>query len=134
MKKLIEDLIKDAMRQKDTLTRDTLRVLRGEIERNENTEKGGKVALTDMEIKMIAKKMYDNVKALEPDSPELPIIEQFIPKKLTDNELETELNKVLETNKIDSPKGVGIIMKYFKENFEGRYDGKVLTDMIKTKF
>ena len=133
MKTIIENKIKESMKNGDSLTRDTLRVLKGEIERNEQT-KEGKVELTDLEIQKLVKKMVEGLKETDPTSLEIPILELYLPKQMSVDELKTELNTFLEVNKIDSPKGLGLVMKHFKTNFDGLYDGKVLSEMVKDKF
>lgn len=129
MKKLIEERIKNAMRNGDTLTRDTLRVLKGEIERNEDSQK----TLSDLEIQKMAKKMVENLQEVSPDSPEIEILKEFTPNPLTLEELTSELESFIVDNGIENKQGLGLIMKHFKTNFDGRYDGKVLSELIKNR-
>jgi uncharacterized protein YqeY len=133
MKDKIEMKIKESMKNGDSLTRDTLRVLKGEIERNEQT-KAGKVVLTDSDILKLVKKMVEGMKETEPDSLGIPILEAYLPKQMTNDELVDELNKFISENKIDSMKGLGLVMKHFSTNFNGLYDGAVLSNLIKSKF
>lgn len=133
MKNKIEMKIKESMKNGDSLTRDTLRVLKGEIERNEQT-KAGKVVLTDSDILKLVKKMVEGMKETEPDSLGIPILEAYLPKQMTNDELVDELDKFLTENKIDSMKGLGLVMKHFNSNFNGLYDGSVLSNLIKSKF
>lgn len=133
MKNKIEMKIKESMKNGDSLTRDTLRVLKGEIERNEQT-KAGKVVLTDSDILKLVKKMVEGMKETEPDSLGIPILEAYLPKQMTNDELVDELNKFISENKIDSMKGLGLVMKHFSTNFNGLYDGAVLSNLIKSKF
>lgn len=129
MKKLIEERIKLAMRSGDTLTRDTLRVLKGEIERNEDSQK----TLSDIEIQKMAKKMVENLTEMSPDSPEISVLQDFLPNSLTTDELISELESFIRANNIENKQGLGSIMKHFKTNFDGRYDGKELSELIKNR-
>jgi len=43
---------------------------------------------------------------------------QWLPKQLTEDELENIINELKPTN-------IGLAMKYLKENYDGRYDGKI---------
>lgn len=129
MKKLIEERIKNAMRNGDTLTRDTLRVLKGEIERNEDSQK----TLSDLEIQKLAKKMVENLTEISPDSPEISVLQDFLPNPLTTEELVAELEKFISANGIETKQGLGSIMKHFKTNFDGRYNGKELSELINAR-
>lgn len=129
MKKLIEERIKLAMRSGDTLTRDTLRVLKGEIERNEDSQK----TLSDIEIQKMAKKMVENLTEMSPDSPEISVLQDFLPNSLTTDELISELESFIRANNIENKQGLGLVMKHFKTNFDGRYDGKELSELIKNR-
>ena len=61
----------------------------------------------------------------------MKIYEKYLPNSLTDEELSdiifTEVKKIGEI----SPKMMGSIMKFLKDNYFGRFDGKKASEMIK---
>lgn len=120
-----EDL-KTAMKEKNAVKLSILRVLKGEIERQEQGP-NGKIELTDGVIVSIIKKTIEGIKEIDSSSKELPILENYLPKQLT----ETELRELVVELKTNGAKNVGDFMKHFKSNHDGRYDGKMLSNIVK---
>jgi uncharacterized protein YqeY len=130
LKNNITDLIKVAMRDKDAETLSILRVLKGEIERNEQTSKG-KVELSDADIVAIAKKLLQSSKDTGASATEISVLESFVPKQMTESELTELTNDYIRSNNL-SLKDMGVIMNHFKNTYSGQYDGKVLSGIVKT--
>lgn len=57
---------------------------------------------------------------------ERSILERYLPKQIDAAEIKVELSKF----DLNEAGAVGKIMKHFKENFSGRYDGKVLKGIV----
>lgn len=130
LKNNITDRIKVAMRDKDAETLSILRVLKGEIERNEQTSKG-KVELSDADIVAIAKKLLQSSKDTGASATEISVLESFVPKQMTESELTELTNDYIKSNNL-SLKDMGVIMNHFKNTYSGQYDGKVLSGIVKT--
>lgn len=130
LKNNITDRIKVAMRDKDTETLSILRVLKGEIERNEQTSKG-KIELSDADIVAIAKKLLQSSKDTGASATEISVLESFVPKQMTESELTELTNDYIKSNNL-SLKDMGVIMNHFKNTYSGQYDGKVLSGIVKT--
>lgn len=125
---MIEQIKKDmvkAMKEKDAVTRDILRVLTGELQRNFITE--------DADVIRIIKKMVTNLKENNGDEEEISILEDYLPKQLTEIELRHLVKKVINEEDIDSMSGMGLIMSYFKNNHAGCYDGRALSIIVKSE-
>lgn len=129
LKNNITNSIKVAMRDKDVETLSILRVLKGEIERNEQTSKG-KVELSDADIVAIAKKLLQSSKDTGASATEISVLESFIPKQMTESELTELTNDYIRSNNL-SIKDMGVIMNHFKNTYSGQYDGKVLSGIVK---
>lgn len=127
--KIDSDLV-SAMKSKDVETLKVLRVLKGEIQRNEQG-KDGKIVLTDSQVTTIVKKMVDNLKETGGLDGEISILSEYLPKQLTNDELVDIVIGLIEVNNYNSIKDMGKIMKYFKDNYEHRYDGSKLSSIIK---
>ena len=56
------------------------------------------------------------------------LLAEFLPEKLTGDVLENELRFVQNTLRITAMKDV---MKYFKDNHAGAYDGKELSNLLR---
>jgi uncharacterized protein YqeY len=58
------------------------------------------------------------------ETEELAIIEGYLPKGLTDAEIEQELKAVIAEKGLSSSKDVGLAMKELMARHKGRVDGK----------
>jgi len=67
----------------------------------------------------------DKIKELEK---ELEIYKSYLPKQMTEEELVTKIGIFLQT---ETNPNMGSVMKYLKENFEGEYNGKMASKIVK---
>lgn len=117
----IQNDLKHAILNKDTDKRDLLRVIIGEMNRV------GKI-LTDDAVLSIIKNMKDNA-ILMNNKIEIEILDQYLPKLLTLEELDTiVLNKVKDLKGMEH---MGKIMKELRDVFPGQFDGAIAAKMIK---
>lgn len=119
----ITEEIKVAMKAKDSGKLSILRVLKSEIERNEQSS-AGKIDLSDADVIKIVKKMVDGVKETTNNTTELEILEAYLPQQLSEEKIREIIGSLTLTN-------MGEIMKYFKTNFDGQYDGKLVSNIAK---
>lgn len=123
LKEQISNDLKQAMKDKDMVKLNILRVLKGEIERNEQTP-NGRIELTDGDIIKLVKKMIEGIKESTKDEYEISKLSVYLPKQLSENEIKDILVQV-------NSKNIGEVMKYFKLNHDGLYDAKMVTNLIK---
>ena len=109
-----------------------LTTLVGEVETNlKRDPKFDVIAL----IKKFVKNNEETIKSLgDIDSnvdnilkTEIQILSEYLPKQLTVDEIRAiiiDISKVTDGN-------IGMIMKHFKENYSGRYDGSVVAKTIR---
>ena len=115
--------MKQAMRDKRVETRDLLRVVIGEFNRE------GK-EVSDKRANAIIRKMYDN--ALEFGNPkEVQILGLYLPRQMADALLESIIEEFCKENNITTMKGMGQVMGFLKENYNGAYDGKVAGGLVR---
>lgn len=119
-----------AMKAKDTLTLNVLRVLKGEIQRAEQT-KDGKIELSDADIVKLIKKSIDGINEIGGDQDEVAVLEKYMPKQMTEMDINLVVTPLILNNGYNSPKDMGKIMSYFNQNYAGQYDGKVLSEVVK---
>lgn len=133
MDKIRADML-DAKKAKNALTANLLSALYSEIF---TLSKSGKDLSSEDEVKVIKKflKNIDDTLNLNiPDDArqkyfsEKVILESYLPKQLSKEEIERIVTDLLGQNL-----NMGEVMKYFKENFPGRYDGKTVNEAVKSK-
>lgn len=78
---------------------------------------------TDAECIVVIKKMIESNKECG-NLEENKILEQFLPQQMTPIEVIVILNKEQFPN-------LGLCMKYFKENYSGEYDSKMVSELYK---
>jgi len=139
----IEQEIKTAMRNKDVIRLQVLRALKSEMT-NASLRKGNvETVLTEMEILGIIRKgvkqreesaaqfMAGNRPELvEKELIELKILENFLPKPLSDMEIENIVMQAIAQSGAQTKKEMGKAMKIATEIAAGRIDGKVLSTLI----
>ena len=124
--KMVEQIKNDmvkAMKEGDTLKRDVLRVLRGELQRNFLTE--------DTDVISTIKKMIANIKENNGDQAEIDILEPYLPQQMTESQMRYLVKEVINDEDIDSMSGMGVIMAHFKNKHSGTYDGRVLSTIVR---
>lgn len=132
---LYETMKKDriaAMKAKDKALKDTLTTFIGDLD---SEEKRGTTIDDSMVIARL-KKSIQNAKDnhdLTNDPKfldEISIYESYLPKQLSDDELSTVIDEIL--NGKDKP-NIGIVMKELKAEYDGQFDGKVASSLIRGK-
>ena len=134
---LIETIRKDmqdAKRNKETVKANLLSTLYAEIF---TQSKSGKEMTEDDEIKIIRKFIKnadetlsyqvsdDTKKKLEEEK---QILEGYLPKQMSKDEIDTVVDKLISEGKTMKD-----IMPFFKENYNGRYDGRAVSEAVKAK-
>jgi len=138
----IKNAIKEAMRNKDNSRRDTLRNIDTMIKQIEVDERR---ELSDEDVvKLIAKyaKQREDAKVqfasggrmdlVEKEDAELAIIEPYLPKQLSDNELENKLKEIIVECGATSMKDMGKVMALAKEKIGSSADGGRINIIVKT--
>lgn len=138
--KLMADL-KDAMKNKEAVKKSVVTMIRAAIKQKEVDER---IELTDEDIiDVIAKQQKQRKDALaefekaqrqdlvEQTQQEIEILASYLPKQLTDEELETIVAEAIRSTNAQSMKDMGKIMGKVNEIAKGRADGKRINEMVK---
>ena len=123
LKERISEDLKAAMKAKNAVKLSILRVLKGEIERNEQTP-NGKIELLDGDVIKIVKKLVDSIKNTTDNTLEILALDVYLPRQLSEEQMR-DIVFLLDT------KDMGAIMKHFKTVYDGCYDGKLLSTIAK---
>lgn len=143
MKKLLLEDLKEAMRNKDELKKDTITMLRAailQVEKDEQKE------LTQQDIDMIVAKevkkrkdsIQDYIKGNRQDivtniEREIEILSKYLPKQLSIEEIKTLVDEAILNTGAATARDMGKVMQYLRPKTSGKADGKVISDLVKGK-
>jgi hypothetical protein len=135
--KITEDM-KIAMKNKDSIALNTIRMLRAEI-KNAEIQKMGKleeeevikVVQTAIKKRKEAAEQYKNAgrdELAEKELMEAKVLEKYLPEQLGEDEIRAIINQVLAES---DNKNFGIVMKAVMEKVKGRAEGKLVNQLVK---
>jgi uncharacterized protein YqeY len=143
LKSRIDQDIKDAMRSKDQDALRTLRSIKSMILLAE-TEKGASKALSQAdEMKLLTKAAKQRKESADTfaaqgredlaqkELTELEIINQYLPKPLSEEELVDELKKIIEQEGAAGIQDMGKVMGRATTELAGRADGKQISQHVR---
>jgi uncharacterized protein YqeY len=139
----INDEIKNAMRAKDTLALEALRAVKSAI-LLALTEGGAKEELAqEDEIKLLqrlVKQRKDSAAIYvqqgrkdlaEPEIQQAAIIEKFLPKQLSEAEIEEVISEIIKVNSFVGMANMGQLMGLASKQLAGSADGKTISSIVK---
>ncbi len=138
--KLFADM-KDAMRAKDSLKKNTIQSVRTAVLQE---EKDNKVSLSDDDIIGVIASQLKKRKAALPDfeksgredliselKTEIEILEGYLPEQLSEEELTKMITEVIADLSASSMKDMGKVMQVMTEKAKGRADGKLVSQIVR---
>ena len=145
LRKLNEEL-KHAMKSKDSLKLESLRAIKSAIIlfKTSSNFKGEDLSI-DQEVKLLQKlvkqrkesaNIYRNQNRLdlaELEESQATIIQSFLPKQISLEEIEKIVIKIIEDIKAESMKDMGKVMGIANKKLSGKADGKTISDIVKNK-
>jgi uncharacterized protein YqeY len=139
----VNDQIKEAMRAKSEAELRTLRAIKAAI-LIEKTSAGATDTMSeDAEIKMLqkmAKQRRDSLDIFttqnredlaQKEREELSIIERFLPKQMSAEELQAEIKAIIAQVGATSPADMGKVMGVASKQLAGKADGKAISETVK---
>ncbi|MDF2376952.1 MAG: GatB/YqeY domain-containing protein [Verrucomicrobiales bacterium] len=142
---ITEDM-KTAMREKNTLALNTIRMLRSAV-KNAAIEKGGADAeLSDPEIVAVirkeVKKRQDSIEQyttagrgelVAQEEAEMAVLNGYLPEPLSEEKIAEIIDAAIAEVGATSRKEMGQVMKLVQEKTAGRADGKTLSQAVMAK-
>ncbi|WP_417427909.1 GatB/YqeY domain-containing protein [Halpernia sp.] len=138
----ISDAIKDAMRAKDKVALDALRAVKSQVLLLKTEAKGAEVS--DEQVISILQRMIKQRKdsseqflaqnrtdLAEVEDAQSKIIEKYLPKQLSPEELEAEIKKIISETGAENAKDLGKVMGIASKTLAGKSDGKSISSMAK---
>lgn len=120
-----------ARKAKDSVRATLLTTLIGEA------SPSGKESTTDEKVKAVIGRFYKNLRDNREDylkrnqdvsqvDAEMRILEEFMPKQLSENEIQTMVDSLVKEHGLTDMKGMQVVMKHFNQQYEGQFDGKTV--------
>jgi uncharacterized protein YqeY len=135
----VDNKLKEAMKTKDSIVLETMRSIKTNVtnwqKANPNKDLNILPILNSMakqRRQSIEEYLKGGIQHLAyKEKAELNIIEQYLPKNLTEEEVLIELPKIISKIGATSIKDLGKVIKEFNLEYSGRFDGKRLSELIK---
>jgi len=135
LKDKIESDYNNSIKEKDSNSINTLRLIKSAIKDKEIAMRGKQNALTDSDIlsllQSLVKQRKDSIEAfekanrndlIENELNEIKVIEMFLPKQMDEDEATLIIKNIIQENNYTSIKDMGALMKIIKEKYTGKID------------
>ncbi|MBY0452790.1 MAG: GatB/YqeY domain-containing protein [Bdellovibrionaceae bacterium] len=141
--KILAD-IKSAMVSKDTVKLNTLRFLNAAIKNKEIDSRPTPITSDDIMtvIKKLVKQRKESIEQFsgagrtdlaDAESAELKVLEAYMPAQMTREQVEAVVVEVIAATGAKTVKEMGIVMKETQARTAGSADGKMISEIIKSK-
>lgn len=140
--KIMADL-KTAMLAKDEAALRSLRAIKAAILLAKTAEGGSGAVSEEEEIKLLQKMVKQRKDSLEiftqqnrpelakKEEEEIAVIEKFLPKQLSAEEIKAELATIIAATGASSPADMGKVMGVASKQLAGKADGKTISTLVK---
>ncbi len=135
--------LKTAMLAKDEAALRSLRAIKAAILLAKTAEGGSGEVSEDEEIKLLQKMVKQRKDSLEiftqqnrpelakKEEEEIAVIEKFLPKQMSPDEIKAELVKIIASTGAASPGDMGKVMGMATKQLAGKADGKTISALVK---
>jgi len=136
----LDEELKAAMRSRDAMRRDALRMVLAAVQR---AEKEGKHRLTDDEMLgvltrelKVRRESLDTFQAgrredlVAREEIAIAVVSEFMPQPLSEAELRALIDQALAETGATSPRDIGKVMGWLSPKTRGRADGKVVSQLV----
>ncbi|MEQ6119510.1 GatB/YqeY domain-containing protein [Reichenbachiella sp. MALMAid0571] len=144
LKQQIDGDIKSAMLAKEKDRLRALRAIKSMILLAESEKGAGDGLSQDVEMKLLTKAVKqrkdsyelfiaqgrEDLAKIEKD--ELDVINTYLPQQLSEDEIKTELEKIIAQVGASSPQDMGKVMGVATKSLAGKADGKIISTLVKT--
>ena len=139
----ISEGIKEAMKAKDAVRRDTLRNVK-KVFLEAKTAPGANDELSDADALKILQKLakqgresaeifiqQGRADLAENELAQVRVLEEYLPKQLSEAELESALRAIITQLGVTEPREMGKVMGVATKQLAGKADGKAISAMVK---
>jgi len=138
--RLLEDM-KSAMKEKDTIRKSTITMVRASILQKEKDEKvklddAGVVGIIAKEVKQRRDSIPEFERGNRPDlvdklNTEINILMEYLPQQLTEKEIEKIVVQTISEVGATGMKDMGKVMGALMPRLKGRADGKLINEIVR---
>jgi uncharacterized protein len=143
LKEQLDQDLKTAMRDKDTLKLSVVRMLKSaikyrEIELMKPLDDAGVMGVIATELKR-RRDSVEQYKAgnrqdlADKEDAEIKILQGWLPQQLTEDELRAKVEAAIAQTGAKGPKDMGAVMKALQPEVQGRAEGKAVSDLVKAR-
>ena len=142
----ISNDMKEAMKAHDKDSLNTIRLLKSAIDMYLVNNKMERNSCSDeIVIDIVSKQVKTNKESIEEFKKgnrqdlvdkllkEIDLLSKYLPKQLTEEEINSEIDKVFDKVKPTSMKDMGLIMKELTPIFKGKADMKTVNEIVRSK-
>ena len=139
----IMDVMKAAMKAKDTVALEALRAIKSEILLAQTSGSGDGVLSSEDEIKLLqklVKQRKDSASIFteqgrpdlaEPELAQIKVIEQFLPTQLSEQEVEIIVKNIISQGNFSGISSMGQVMGLATKELAGQADSKTISIIVK---
>lgn len=135
----LNDTVKEAMKNKESLKRDTLRNVIADIklsakETKHDLEEAEELAILNKHVKQVKESIAaysagNRMDLVEEEEAKLHILTAFLPKQMSEEEIRNLVETTIKEQSLDTS-NKGLLMKNLMPLFKGRADGKMVNEII----
>ena len=135
----LNNAVKDAMRNKDAVTRDTLRGVVADIklaakESKHDLDEAEELAILNKHVKQVKESIEaytagNRSDLADEEQAKLNALAGFLPKQMTEEEVRILVEKTIAEQGLDTS-NKGLLMKNLMPLFKGKADGKMVNEII----
>lgn len=143
IKEQLDTAMKDAMRAKDSLTLNAIRMVKTAIKNKEielitQLDDQGVIAVMSTLAKQrkesaVAFREGNRLELAEKEEKELQVILDFLPEQLDEAEIKAIIEEVVAEVGATSAKDMGKVMKVLTPKMTGRADGRLVSELVKAR-
>ena len=141
----IDEKYKSSIKEKDSNSINTLRLIRSAIKDKEISNRGKQETITDADVlsllQNLVKQRKDSIEAfkkanrqdlIDKENLEISVIEKFLPKQKSENEIKEIIENIIKENNLSSIKDMGKLMGIIKSDYAGVIDMGVAGKIAKS--
>ena len=135
--------MKESMKSKDQTSLRALRAIKSAIIVHK-TQKGSSDEITNEdELKILQKlvkqrkdsadiyQTQGRIDLAQPEIDEIKVIEQFLPEAISEDEIESEVKKIIDQTGAEGMKDMGKVMGIVTKKLMGKADGKTISTIVR---
>jgi len=141
LKEQLQADLKDALRQRDALRREVLRLTlaalhNAEIAAGGGLDEGAGLGVLAREAKRRGESIEEFGKAgrqdlVEKEEAELAVLSAYLPQRLSREEIEAAARRTIQESGASGPKDIGKVMPVLMRQLQGRADGREVNEVVR---